>query len=240
MTTLKSRFGSYVLPLLPINRRTFDILRYELRAILTRLRNVLNPFYWRRIRQLSLCRDLSVNIGSGGRGLPDWINIELVRMRDTTLCLDIRHRLPIADESVSRILAEHVLEHIDFRSDVPAVLRDWYRILRSGGVLRIIVPDARRFLQAYVADDPRHWRELGWDRDNLPGDIYTSMHIINHIFHQGGEHLFAYDTETLAWALRQAGFHIIEQMAFRVSRDPKLAIDQANHEPYSLYVEAVK
>src|ERR1700730_5425126 len=138
MTTLKSRVGSYVLPLLPINRRTFDILRYELRAILARVRNILNPFYWRRIRQLSSCRDLSVNIGSGGRGLPDWVNIELVRMRDTTLCLDIRRRLPIADESVSRILAEHVLEHIDFRSDVPVVLRDWYSILRPGGVLRIV------------------------------------------------------------------------------------------------------
>jgi predicted SAM-dependent methyltransferase len=240
MVTLKSRVGFYVLPLLPINRRTFDILRYEARAIVTRLRNALNPFYWRKIRQLSLCRDLSVNIGSGGKGLPDWINIELTRMRDTTLCLDIRRRLPLAEESVSRILAEHVLEHIDFRSDVPVVLQDWHRVLRPGGVLRIIVPDARRFLQAYVADDPRHWRELGWDRDSLPSDIYTCMHIINHIFHQGGEHLFAYDFETLAWALGRAGFRDIKQMAFRASRDPNLAIDQLNHEPYSLYVEAIK
>ena len=66
------------------------------------------------------------------------------------------------------------------------------------------------------------------------------MHVINHVFHQGGEHLFAYDFETLAWALQQAGFSTVNQMSYRTSRDPKLAIDQDNHAPYSLYVEAVK
>ena len=176
----------------------------------------------------------------GGRGLPDWVNIELVGMRDTTLCLDVRRRLPLADNSVSRILAEHIVEHIDFREDIPAVFLDWHRVLQQGGVLRIVVPDARRYLQAYVDGTPGKWQELGWDVDNMPSDIHTSMHAVNHVFHQGGEHLFGYDFETLAWALRQAGFNAIEQVSYRVSRDPKLAIDQANHAPYSLYVEAVK
>jgi predicted SAM-dependent methyltransferase len=161
-------------------------------------------------------------------------------MRDTTLCLDIRRRLPLTDGSVARILAEHVMEHIDFRGDVPAVLRDWYRMLQPGGVARIIVPDAKRFLQAYVFEDPKHWQNLGWDPQKMPDDIYTPMHIINHIFHQSGEHLFAYDFETLAWALRRAGFSKVEQQSYKTSRDPLLAIDQENHAPYSLYVEAIK
>lgn len=161
-------------------------------------------------------------------------------MRDTTLCLDVRRKLPLANSSVARIFAEHVIEHMDFRSDIPEILKDRHRVMQVGAVLRIVVPDAQRFAQAYASGDNNRWRELGWDLDKLPSDIYTGMHVMNHIFHQSGEHLFAYDFETLAWALRQAGFNTIERMSYRNSRDPLLAIDQPNHEPYSLYVEAVK
>jgi len=229
-----------VLPVLPVNRRTVDILRHELRACRARVVNAVNPAYWRLVLRLRSRRDLSVNIGSGGRGLPGWVNIELIPMRDTTLCLDIRRRLPLADGSARRILAEHVVEHIDFRLDVPAVFKDWHRVLQTGGVLRVIVPDAGRFLRAYASRDPKPWLDLGWDIDRLPDDIHTPMHVVNHVFHQGGEHLFAYDFETMAWALGQAGFAIVEQTSYKVSRDSALAIDQENHAPYSLYVEAVK
>src|SRR5438874_744730 len=99
MTTIKSRLGRIILPLLPINRRTFDMLRHELRAIRTRLNNSLSPIARRRISRVSRLKELSVNLGSGGRGLQDWINIELRRAKDTTICLDIRGALPFAEGS---------------------------------------------------------------------------------------------------------------------------------------------
>lgn len=240
MATLKSKLGSVLIPLLPVNRRTFSILRHELRAARTRAFNAANPFYHHRVANLRSRRDLSVNIGSGGKGLPDWVNIEVIQMRDTTLCLDIRRRLPLADGSVARILAEHVVEHIDFRHDVPLVFRDWRRVLRPSGVVRIIVPDAKRYMQAYLSGNADHWLALGWDLGKMPQDIYTPVHIVNHVFHQEGEHLFGYDFDTMEWALRKAGFAKIQRMSFRVSLDPLLAIDQQNHAAYSLYVEAVK
>jgi len=238
--TFKSKIGSAVIPMLPVNRRAFDIVRHELRAWRTRARNVVSPTYRRRVTSLRSQRNLSVNIGSGGKGQSGWVNVEIIPMQDTTLCLDVRRRLPLADDSVARLLAEHVVEHMDFRDDLPTVLRDWRRVLQPGGVIRIIVPDAGRFLRAYASADPTRWHDLGWNMERLPAGLYTPMHVINHVFHQGGEHLFAYDFETLAWALRQAGFSTVEQMSYRTSRDPTLAIDQANHAPYSLYVEAVK
>ncbi len=240
MPTLKSQFASVVLPLLPVNRRVVDILRYELRAWRTRTLNQIDPRFHSKVRRLRGEGDLSVNIGSGGKGREGWINVELMPMRDTTLCLDIRRPLPFADGSVARILAEHILEHIDFRHDVPNVLADWRRVLRPRGVVRIIVPHAGRFLDAYASNDKARWKDLDWDLDALPNDIHTPMHIVNHIFHQSGEHLFGYDFDTLAWALRRAGFESIEQASYGCSCDPELAIDQPNHAPYSLYVEAVK
>lgn len=240
MGTLKSRVGAVVIPKLPFNRRAFDIWRHELRAFRTRTLNALSPVYRRRVNELRSERHLSVNIGSGGKGLPGWVNIEILPMADTTLCLDVRRPLPLADGSVARLLAEHVIEHVDFRDELPVMLSDWYRVLEPGGVARIVVPDAKRYLEAYVCGEPERWQALGWDTGRLPADIYTPMHVINHVFHQGGEHLFAYDFETLSWALGRAGFATVEQTRYQVSRDPLLAIDQANHAPYSLYVEAVK
>jgi predicted SAM-dependent methyltransferase len=240
MATLKSRVGGVLIPLLPLNRRTFDILRHELRALRTRSLNALSPRYHWRVRRLKQARGISLNVGSGGRGLPGWVNIELLRQRDTTLCLDVRRPLPLASNSVRRILIEHTLEHMDFRNDVPSMLRDFHRLLEPNGVLRIVVPDAERFLKAYASGDRSAWRELGWDLAEFPDDIYSPMHAINHIFHQGGEHLFAYDFETLSLALRRAAFERIRRASFRESSDPELAIDQENHRPYSLYVEATK
>lgn len=238
--TLKSRIGSVLIPFLPVNRRTFDILRHELRAMRTRAFNAVNPaFHW-RVHDLRRREGLSLNIGSGGRGLRDWVNIELTRHRDTTVRLDVRRRLPFSDGSVRRILIEHVLEHVDFVSDAPAMLRDYHRLLEPGGVVRIIVPDAKRFAVAYVSGDVAAWRELGWDLARLPSDLVTPMHIVNHVFHQGGEHLFGYDFETLKVLLLAAGFERIERSSFRRSVDPELAIDQECHAPYSLYVEAVR
>lgn len=238
--TLKSRIGRVVLPLLPINRRAVDILRYELDAASVRLGNALNPAFHSRVGNLRRQRGLQVNLGSGGRGLPGWVNVELHRQADTTLALDIRKPLPLADGSVARLFAEHVVEHIDFRHDLPAMLADWLRVLEPGGTVRIIVPDAERFLAAYVSRDPAAWSALGWDISTLPDDIFTPMHVVNHTFHQEGEHLFGYDFETLSWALQRAGFSRVHKGGFKQSLDPALAIDQDNHAPYSLYVDAVK
>lgn len=52
MSTLKSRLGAIMLPLLPINRRTFDILRYEWWAMRTRAINAINPKYHFQVRKL--------------------------------------------------------------------------------------------------------------------------------------------------------------------------------------------
>jgi predicted SAM-dependent methyltransferase len=222
-----------------MNRRTFDVVRYELRALRTAILNAVNPCYQGRVAQLRGESRLSLNVGSGGKGRPGWVNVELTRHRDTTLCHDIRRPFPLRAGSVRRIFIEHVLEHVDYASDAPAMLKDFHRLLEPGGRLRIVVPDAERFVRAYASRDPAVWKALGFDLSDLPADLHTPMLVLNHIFHQQGEHLFAYDFETLAALLEAAGFKEVQKAAFRQSPDPELAIDQANHEPYSLYVEAV-
>lgn len=237
--TLNSKLGRALRAVLP-NQRAYTIVRFETRAALQRLRSSTSPELRKRIAALATARGLSVNVGSGGRGLPGWLNIDAVIGPDDSLPVDIRKGLPLSDGSVRRILAEHVIEHLHFRDEAPDVLAELHRVLEPGGVARIIVPDLEAYVCAYASRSPQQWSALGWDLDRMPHDIYTPMHILNHIFQQDGEHLFGYDFETLAWLIRRAGFTEIVRQSFRQSLDPELAIDREEHARYSLYVDARK
>lgn len=66
----------------------------------------------------------------------------------------------------------------------------------------------------------------------------TKMQALNHVMVQQHEHFGGYDFETLAIALKRAGFKEVAQRAFREGRFPGGFIDRDQHRPYSLYVEA--
>jgi predicted SAM-dependent methyltransferase len=240
MATLASRIGGVLVGRLGMSRRSLNIIRHEVRTMRIAFGNMFNHRKRATIDRMQKSLELSVNIGSGGCGLPDWVNVDVSPGPNTTILLDIRKRLPFADGSVRRLFSEHVIEHLDFAEDIPNVFAEFHRVLAPGGVLRIIVPDAGRFLTAYVQKDRSQWQSLGWELDVFPADIHSSMHVVNHIFHQGGEHLFGYDFDTMSLMLRKAGFKTVLQQPFGVSVDPALAIDQEIHKHHSLYVDAVR
>ena len=237
--TIKQRFGKWLIPKLPFNRRTFDILRFELNAAVTTLLNVVSIRIRRTRSELSKQEHLNINLGSAAAGHSDWVNIDVSRQcKGLAFPYDIRRGLPFRDGQVARIFAEHIIEHIEFREDLPRLMRECRRVLEVGGRLRIIVPDAERWLHAYVTGDPQEWNDLGFPK--LPSDMPTAMAMINHVFHQGGEHYFAYDYATLKWVLESAGFTTVSKMAYGVSQDQKICLDQLVHAKYSLYIEAQK
>jgi predicted SAM-dependent methyltransferase len=63
---------------------------------------------------------------------------------------DARDLSRFADSTFAALYASHVLEHFDYRSELPAALREWHRVLSVGGKLYVSVPDldilARLFL----------------------------------------------------------------------------------------------
>lgn len=236
--TFKQRLGVYLIPHLPVNRRTFDILRFELNAFMTRILSKVDPRIRQRVQALANRDDLRLNLGSGGGEAHGWINMDVHAIGRDTLRWDIRRRLPFADGTVTQVYASHVVEHLEFREEVPALLAELYRVLKGGGSVRIVVPDAARYLEAYVTGDPDKWAALGME--TLPDDMPTPMTMINHVFHQGGEHQFGYDAETLLYLLKNAGFEQIEQSQYHASNRFDDALDLAVHASYSLYVEAVK
>lgn len=79
-----------------------------------------------------------LNIASGKMVLKGWDNLDIHSRYGANIIWDLNKiPLPIKDESYNYILASFILEHFN---DCLSQLREWFRILRKGGKLEIIVP----------------------------------------------------------------------------------------------------
>ena len=237
--TLKQRIGAWVFAHLPVTRFLFDQLRIELNALWVRLLARVSPVQRARLRRIRDRGGLRVNVACGPHVEPGFINVDLLAATPDVLRWDCRRTLPMRDRSAAGIRAEHFLEHLDVREEVPAFLADCWRVLQPGGILRIIVPDARRYIEAYLQPDLSGFVALDCPIP-FPDNVPTRMDIVSHVFHQFHEHRWGYDFDNLRHRLQAAGFVGIEQMAYRKSHDPALACDRPVHAPYSLYVEGFK
>jgi predicted SAM-dependent methyltransferase len=175
--------------------------------------------------------NLKLHLGSGPHRKQGWVNIDLFQPAD--LALDLRERLPFADNSCAIVYSEHVFEHFDYPEPAMSMLRDWLRVLQPGGTCRIGVPDTEWPLAEYVGVRNEQYFATAKARWH-PSWCQTPMEHVNYHFRQGAEHRFAYDTETLIAAMTRAGF--VE--AQRVSYDATL--DSPERELGTLYVTGKK
>lgn len=49
----------------------------------------------------------------------------------------------ISSGSVDEIYASHVIEHLGYREELPKAMREFFRVRRPGGFLKVSVPDLR-------------------------------------------------------------------------------------------------
>ena len=237
--TLKHRVGPSILRRFGITRFVFELLRQEYACWTAELRNRITPRRRRRLRRLRQLDDALVNVACGPSVLPGFVNLDLRHKDPNVVICDCRRSLPLGDESARGILVEHFAEHLEPREEFPMFLSDCYRVLKPDGVLRVIVPDAEKYLRAYCQPGLDGFYRLT-SPVPFPDDLPTRMDLVNHVFHQWHEHRWGYDFETMAHRLSAAGFRDIQRMTFRQSLRPELAADREVHAPYSLYVDAVK
>jgi predicted SAM-dependent methyltransferase len=89
-----------------------------------------------------------LNVGSGDVTHPTFINVDALVARHIHHIRPIDDLRPFADGSVDLVYASHCLEHFSY-AKVPAVLAEWRRVLKPGGILRLGVPDFDRLLSIY-------------------------------------------------------------------------------------------
>ena len=239
--TLKQRIGLYIFKNMPISRHVFDHCRLELNAIIVRLMHKLHPGYLYKLYLLKRKKNLLVNIGCGPYGLDQgWINLDLFPIKNVYLRTDCRKSLPFSDNTCLGIHVEMFLEHLDPKDELPFFLSSCYNVLQKDGILRIVVPDAQKFINAYQSKDWIEMNSISYGLDDWAINFPTKMDALNHVFLQGYEHYGGWDKDRLFHVLSKSGFISIRVVEFGIGDFQNGPIDREYHRPNGLYVEAQK
>lgn len=89
-----------------------------------------------------------LNLGCGQRFHPEWVNLDLHPCSRAVQQADLRKELLFPDGSFDVVYHSHVLEHFS-RQDGLRFLERCQKVLRPGGILRVVVPDLERIVEFY-------------------------------------------------------------------------------------------
>lgn len=92
---------------------------------------------------------IKVHLGCWKRNFPGFINVDLADFPHIQHNRIVDDLSPFEDNSVDLIYASHVLEYF-YLDDVPRVLKEWRRVLKPKGILKIAVPDFEGLAKAYL------------------------------------------------------------------------------------------
>lgn len=133
---------------------------------------------------------LYVNLGCGADVRENFVNVDLFSDDERVVAMDVRD-LKLPDNSVDLLLASDILEHFSHR-EIDALLKEWARVLKSGGELIIRCPSLKLQVQAYMRGD--------WNAD------VASYMIFGGQTNPGDYHCVAFDKESITRRLNAAGF----------------------------------
>lgn len=197
--------------------------RDRLRAVATA---VLRPQARRRLRELSCGQPLRLNLGSGYRPVDGLVNIDLAGAT-TDLTWDLSKGIPFAGCSVEWVYSAHVLEHIPLPGALQ-LFEESFRVLESGGLMRVVVPDAGVLLGSYSGTNDASWAH----------EFPTRMLAVNALFYENG-HRTMWDAELMIAALAAAGFTQLRERAY-LDSDMQPCPDDERRKDGSLFVEGRK
>ena len=197
-----------------------------------------------------------LHLGCGLSAPADWLNVDgslqavfarkprlknfLVRLRiysrsqaaiawpTNILRLDLRRPLPFAEGQFSAVYSSHTFEHLH-RQEALALARECRRVLRPGGICRLVVPDLAAMIQRYLqgasvstsggnAGDRLMEEMLVHPSSRAPGTLGLYHRLLG--FHQ---HKWMYDAGSLTALLREAGFEEVSACQCLQGRLPGLA-----------------
>ena len=178
---------------------------------------------------------VKINIGCGWRDFgKDWIHID----GGDYSHLDSKDifNLPQEDNSVDLIYASHIIEYFN-REEVIDVLKEWVRVLKPGGILRLAVPDFETMVDLY-------WNG-GYSIEKFLGPLYGQMSMGEETIY----HKTTYDFDSLSYLLESIGMKDVKKYEWEDTEHSEFDdhsqayiphMDKENGTLISLNVECIK
>lgn len=102
----------------------------------------------------------NLNLGCGAKFHPGWINVDMYAVDESVIECNFLNGIPFDDNYFDVVYHSHVLEH--FPPDKGEILiRECFRILNPGGIIRIAFPDLEKIIHEYT----RHMERLDNNQD---------------------------------------------------------------------------
>jgi predicted SAM-dependent methyltransferase len=155
-----------------------------------------------------------LHIGCGPFHLDNWINTDLPPNPCMDFPLDISRPLPFRDRYFHVIYGQEVIEHIPL-NEGRNFLREAWRVLRPGGVIRLTTPDLKNICRIYLRQNPKVSPDkfgTVWLEGEFSEEIW-----INALFRAWG-HQFLYSFDSLEKEMKAAGFCSITEVQPQVTQ----------------------
>lgn len=136
---------------------------------------------------------------------------------------DLSYGIPFQDNTADYIYSSHFLEHL-YKADAINLLRNSYRVLKPGGIIRVSIPDLEHAISMYPGNKLQMLNDYFFVER---GDSHFSRH------------KYMYDFQMLSLLLQECGFHEVTRCEYRKGLLPD--VDVLDNRPDdSLFVEAIK
>lgn len=141
---------------------------------------------------------IRLNLGCGHLPLEGYVNVDGRELPGVDLVADVES-LPFESESIEEIFSAHFLEHFAEENLVRRLLPHFHSLLRRGGTLRAVVPDAGAMIAQFSAGllPYEDLREVLFGGQEYDGDFHYNM----------------FTAESLSDLLRNAGFVDVQVLA---------------------------
>lgn len=138
---------------------------------------------------------MKLHLGCGNKYLEGYKHVDLLELPHIDYVTSIDNLSMIEDNSVDEIYACHVLEHTG-RLKVDEVLKEWNRVLKKGGVLRIAVPNFEAIVEEYKENR---------DLEKILGLLYGGQN------YEYNFHYITFDFKKLKSHLEKNGFGEVQK-----------------------------
>ena len=179
-----------------------------------------------------------MDVGAGTNYREGWIHVDFFLIRNPfklhkgkskktpEVQMDLRFPFKCTDAQIDGIYSSHTLEHFSY-AEANQLLKEFFRMLKPGGWLRLIVPDLETYIEFY----------LGKNND-LP--YKSGCEAIASLTQEWG-HKSVWDYARLSKQLESQGFSEVKKLEYGLEgTDKRLIKDLASRKEESLVIEAQK
>jgi predicted SAM-dependent methyltransferase len=198
----------------------------------------IGRIFFNRAPKLNISKNyLNISCGEQLYNQEIWINADCYQKNsifknDKIWKVDARYLpLKIADNALDGIFTEHTLEHMKARH-VLNLLCEFYRILKPGSSIRIILPDCALYVKYYSNNLEKNNLEF---TNTWPTGAECIRGLTQYIGHES-----TWDFCLMSRYLQMAGFSKINECKFNEGVDPELLKDNPDRIWNSFYLEATK